>query len=99
MKAGGNTDSAAETGDTINYTYVVENTVNITFFDVEVSDVHNGSGPFSDPPHSALTDNGTPGDSPDTNGDATVWGTLAPGDMVTFSTAYVVTQNDQDTLQ
>ena len=99
VKAGGNTDPAAETGDTINYTYVVENTGNITFFDVEVSDVHNGSGPFSDPPHSALTDNGTPGDSPDTNGDATVWGTLAPGDVVTFSTAYVVTQNDQDTLQ
>lgn len=99
VKAGGNSDPAAEVGDTINYTYVVENTGNITFFDVEVADVHNGSGPLPDPPHSALTDNGTAGDSPDTNADATIWGTLAPGDVVTFTTAYVVTQSDQDTLQ
>ncbi len=99
VKAGGNTDPSAEVGDTINYTYVVENTGNITFFDVEVSDIHNGSDPLADPPHTALADNGTPGDSPDNNADATIWGTLAPGDIVTFATAYVVTQQDQDTLQ
>ena len=66
---------------------------------MDVSDVHNGSGTLPDPPHTALTDNGTTGDSPDSNGDPTIWGTLAPGDVVTFATAYVVTQNDQDTLQ
>lgn len=99
VKASGNTHPDAEVGDTINYTYVVENTGNITIADVEVADVHNGSGTLPDPGHTALTDNGTTGDSPDSNADATIWGTLAPGDIVTFATAYVVTQQDQDTLQ
>jgi hypothetical protein len=47
----------------------------------------------------SLTDIGTVGDSPDSNANATIWGTLAPGDTVNFATAYTVIQNDVDTLQ
>ena len=39
--------SNAQVGDVITYTYVVENTGNITIDNVAVSDVHSGTGPLS----------------------------------------------------
>lgn len=98
-KGPGNTGAGAEAGDTIVYTYVVTNSGNQTIVDVEVDDSgHTGQGPWVDPTHagSITTDNGITGDSPDGNSDATIWGTLAPLDVVTFSSDYVVTQADID---
>lgn len=98
IKAPGNANAtAAQTGDTIRYSYVVTNTGNLTFTNVEVADVHEGLGSWIDPVHISLTDNGALSDSPDGNASATIWGTLAPGDSLLFRSDYVVTQADFDT--
>lgn len=95
-----NSDNIADAGDVIRYSYVVTNDGNTTITDVEVNDSHNGTGTFpANPDHSSLTDNAPTGDSPDSNASATIWGTLAPGDLVTFTVDYTVTQTDVDTLQ
>ncbi len=86
-------------GQVITYTYVVENTGNQTITNVWLDDIHNGSGPTPTPTNEALTTDSTPlGDSTDggTNG---IWDTIAPGDIVTFTATYTVTQSDVDTLQ
>jgi len=44
-----------------------------------------------------LTDNGTAGDSTDAADDGS-WDVLAPGDVITFTGTYVVTQADVDLL-
>jgi uncharacterized repeat protein (TIGR01451 family) len=99
-KAPGNTAiGVAEPDDTIDYTYVLENTGNVTMTDVEVNDAHGGTNTWSDPLHTAISDNGTIGDSPDSNANPAIWGTLAPDDIVTFETTYTVNQSDIDTLQ
>lgn len=96
VKASDNSGTNAEAGDTINYDYVVTNTGNITVSNVEISDEHEGSGSFPDPTHDTLTDNGPSGDSSDTNADDTIWGSLAPGDAVSFKATYTLTQSDFD---
>jgi hypothetical protein len=96
VKASGNTNSAAQLGDTINYSYVVTNTGGVSISNVEVADVHSGLGAFSDPAHVTLTDNATIGDSPDGNANNTIWGTLAPLDAISFQTSYIVVQGDID---
>jgi large repetitive protein len=86
-------------GTVITYTYTVTNSGNVAMTGVSVSDVHNGSGVFTGPGNeSLLTDVAPLGDSTDAaiNGS---WDTLAPGDILTFTATYVVTQNDVDTLQ
>lgn len=86
-------------GVTVTYTYVVTNDGDQVISNLSLSDAHGGSGPAPVPANETLTtDAGTIGDSTDaaTNG---VWDTLAPGDQVTFTASYVVTQNDVDTLQ
>ena len=91
--------SPAGVGDVIRYTYVVENTGNVTIANVSVTDVHNGFGTFpANPGSAALTDNSPTGDSTGVAG-GTLWASLAPGDVVTFSEDYVVTQQDIDELQ
>ena len=82
-------------GATITYTYTVTNTGNITLSAVGLSDSHEGTGTAPTPAliGSPLTDNGTPGDSTDAGGDE-VWDTLAPGDVVTWESTYVVTAAD-----
>lgn len=100
VKGPGNTEAGvAEPGDTIEYDYTVENTGNVTMTSVEVDDIHDGTNTWIDPVHTGLIDNGTGGDSPDSNANPTIWGTLAPGDVVTFQTTYSVNQSDIDTLQ
>ncbi|MEP1229720.1 MAG: hypothetical protein ABJG88_03505 [Litorimonas sp.] len=85
-------------GDTITYTYTVTNDGNVNINGVAVSDTHNGSGPAPTPSNETLlTDTGTQGDSTDAAVDGS-WDTLAPGDIVTFTGTYTVTQTDVDNL-
>ena len=86
-------------GQTINYTYVITNNGNQTVTDVVVSDSHIGNGTPPVPSNEALTLDIAPnGDSSDSAVDA-IWDVLAPGDEVTFTSTYTVTQQDVDTLQ
>lgn len=78
-------------GDTITYTYTVENTGNIDTNDITVTDVHNGSGAISAITIDALTN--TSGNSSDDGADNIV-DVLAPDDSVTFVATYVVTEAD-----
>lgn len=97
--AGGATNVAV--GDTITYTYVITNDGNVPISGISLADVHNGSGtaPAPDADGATLTDNGTAGDSTNTTLADNAWDTLAPGDVLTVSASYVVTQSDVDTLQ
>jgi uncharacterized repeat protein (TIGR01451 family) len=87
-------------GQTITYTYEVTNPSTITINNVSVADVHNGFGTDPVPGSPVLfQDNGTTGNSPDTNPAANIWGTLATLDVLRFTGTYVVTQADIDNLQ
>lgn len=88
-------------GQTITYTYTITNDGNVPITGISLSDVHNGSGtaPAPDADTATLTDNGTAGDSTNpTTGDSE-WDTLAPGDVLTVTATYIVTQSDIDNLQ
>ncbi len=92
-------DTNVPAGVTVTYTYVVANTGNQFVSDITLSDAHGGSGPPPTPTNETLsTDNGISNDSTDASVDGS-WDSLAPGDEVTFTATYVVTQNDVDTLQ
>lgn len=81
-------------GQTVTYTYTVENTGNITLTNVGLSDSHEGTGAAPVPGSETLTtDAGTSGDSTDAAADGT-WDTLAPGDIVTWTASYTVTAAD-----
>lgn len=61
----------------------------------------NGSTPSASllPTNETLTsDNGFANDSSDAGVNGS-WDTLAPGDEITFTATYLVTQSDVDTLQ
>lgn len=88
-------------GQTITYTYTITNTGNQTISAIRLSDAHGGSGtaPAPDADSATLTDNAPAGDSANaTTGDGE-WDALAPGDVLTVTAPYTVTQNDVDTLQ
>jgi uncharacterized repeat protein (TIGR01451 family) len=85
--------------DVITYTYTVTNTGNLTISSVNIADVHNGYGVLPVPGGETLTSDLAPlGDSTDAASDGN-WDTLAPGDEVTFTATYTVTQTDVDLLQ
>lgn len=87
----------APVGTVITYTYEITNAGNVTIDDVLVTDIHNGSGPPPVPANEALTtDNGIMGDSIDTVSNDGVWSTLSPGDIISFTDQYIVTQLDVD---
>ena len=86
-------------GQVITYTYAVTNNGNQTITNVFLNDTQNGSGPTPIPTNETLTTDNLPlSDSTDGGTDGT-WDTIAPGDIVTFTATYTVTQSDVDTLQ
>ncbi len=87
-------------GQVLTYTYVVTNTGNQTITGIAMSDLHNGSGPAPVPSGETLTSDVAPtGTSTDATPSNGVWSILAPGDAITFTGTYTVTQQDVDTLQ
>ena len=96
----GTNDNVA-VGTTITYTYTITNNGNVPISNITLNDVFNGSGTFTQPNPdisvASLTDN-SGGGSSDTSGDS-AWDVLAPLDVLTIVTTYVVTQSDVDNLQ
>lgn len=92
-------DTNVPAGVSITYTYVVTNSGNQFLSNITLADAHNGSGPAPVPTNETLSaDNGIINDSTDAGIDGS-WDSLAPGDEVTFTATYAVTQGDVDTLQ
>lgn len=98
--ADGATDNVP-VGTVITYTYTITNTGPVTMSNVSLGDVHNGSGadPVPDADAATLTDNGAVGDSTNTTNGDSDYDTLAPGDVLTVTATYTVTQDDVDNLQ
>jgi hypothetical protein len=95
-----NDDTDVVAGQVITYTYVVTNTGGQTLTNVSLSESHNGSGPPPVPGAEFLSsDVGVSGDSTDAASNDGVWSVLAPGDSITMTATYTVTQTDVDTLQ
>ena len=93
-------DTDVVAGQVITYTYVVTNTGTQTLSNVSLSESHNGSGPPPVPGAEFLSsDVGSSGDSTDAAPNDGIWSALAPGDSITMTATYTVTQSDVDTLQ
>jgi hypothetical protein len=87
-------------GTTVTYTYTIRNSGNQTLTNVSLNDVHTGSGIAPVPLNEILTtDANTPLDSTDATPNDGVWTKLAPGDVVTLKSTYIITQTDVDTRQ
>nr|AFP55393.1 conserved hypothetical protein [Sulfitobacter guttiformis] len=85
-------------GEDVTYTYVVTNTGNVTLENVTVDDQHtsaSGTAPLVVGGDVLTTDINEAGTSVDTAGPG-IWSTLGPGDAVTFTATYTVTQADVD---
>jgi hypothetical protein len=99
-KGSGNVSTRLEVGDVVTYSYNVTNTGNTTLTDINPEDSHNGASALADPSSPSLfTDNAPSGDTVDDNPAADIWGTLGVGDVVRFTSTYVITQADVDLLQ
>ena len=95
-------DNNVPVGVTVTYTYKVTNTGNQTVSGVDLSDSHNGSGTLPDPAGENILpaeDVGPLNDSFDVTANDGIWDSLAPGDTVTFTALYTVTQQDIDSRQ
>lgn len=93
----GGTIGAADLGDVITYTYAVTNNGNVTIANAAVNDAHGGSGSLSAIAGETLTGDVAPlGDSTDAVANNAVWSSIKPGDTVTFTATYTVTQTDVD---
>ena len=99
------TKAASDTTDTVagqilTYTYTVTNSGPVTLTNVSLSENHDGLGVTPVPDNETLTgDAGAPGDSIDAAASDGIWTTLAPGDTITFTATYIVTQSDIDDRQ
>ena len=92
----------ADVGDVITYTYVVQNTGNVTITGLSIADIHEGA-PLASPPNGeTLTSDGplasaTPSQvSTDATANNAVWSTIRPGATVTFTYVHTVTQAEVD---
>jgi hypothetical protein len=93
-------DTNVPAGTTVTYTYTVQNSGNQVVTNISLNDVHDGSGPAPVPSNEILTtDAGTANDSSDSTPNDGQWSTLAPGDVITLTATYIITQNDLDTKQ
>jgi uncharacterized repeat protein (TIGR01451 family) len=87
-------------GEVITYTYLVKNTGNVSINNVSIADVHNGLGTPPVPGNEVLSLDLAPlGDSTNTVANNNLWDVLQPGDSISFSSTYVVTQSDIDFRQ
>ncbi len=87
-------------GTVVTYSYVVTNTGGQMLADIALSDLHNGNGPAPVPGSEAISLDAAPtGNSTDAVPGNGIWSSLAPGDAVTFTATYTVTQQDIDLLQ
>jgi large repetitive protein len=86
-------------GDVITYTYKILNDGNVTIHNISLADVHNASGSAPVPGSETLTDVPPLGNSTDATPSDGIWTDLAPGDTITFTATYTVTQSDVDNLQ
>ena len=85
-------------GDVVTYTYTVKNDGDQVIRGVTISDTHNGSDPAPTPSNETLlTDAAPTGDSTDAVVDES-WDVLAPGDVLTFTGTYTITQTDAENL-
>jgi uncharacterized repeat protein (TIGR01451 family) len=93
-------DTNVPAGTTVTYTYTVTNTGPVPITNIALADTHNGSGPAPVPGNEAIfSDVGPANDSSDATVNDGIWSVLAPGDQITMTGTYVVTQSDVDTLQ
>jgi large repetitive protein len=93
-------DTDVPAGTLVTYTYTVQNTGNQVVSNISLNDTHLGSGPNPIPGNETLTtDAGTANDSSDSTPNDGQWSTLAPGDVITLTATYIITQNDVDTKQ
>jgi large repetitive protein len=93
-------DTNVPAGTVVTYTYTVTNTGNQTLTNINLTDVHGGSGSPPVPANETLsTDVGTANDSTDATANDGIWSVLAPGDVVTFTASYTITQADVDLNQ
>lgn len=87
-------------GTVITYSYLVTNTGGQMLANIALSDLHNGNGPAPVPGSEAISFDAAPtGNSTDAVPGNGIWSNLAPGDAVTFTGTYTVTQQDIDLLQ
>jgi uncharacterized repeat protein (TIGR01451 family) len=93
-------DTDVSAGTLVTYTYTVQNSGNQVLTNISLNDVHSGSGPAPVPNNETLTtDAGTSNDSTDSTPNDGQWSTLAPGDVITLTATYTITQADVDTQQ
>lgn len=92
----------ADVGDVITYTYVVQNTGNVTITGLSIADIHEGAPLVTPPNGETLTSDGplaaaTPSQvSTDATANNGVWSTIRPGATVTFTYVHTVTQAEVD---
>lgn len=87
--------SGTQIGDVITYTYAVINTGNVSIADIAISDNYtSAAGTIALPVSNETADAGNTAGSIDAATNTGVWDLLAPGDAVSFTSSYVVTEAD-----
>ena len=89
--------TTANLGDDITYTYEIKN-AGVTYIEnISINDDHRSKGSFTDPNNetaTVTTDAHHTGDSVNTNSSNGTWDQLGPGDVLTVTTTYKVTEAD-----